>query len=153
MLCLFNGNEAQAVWLINIFNQICPGQVKFTFEFSECSTIFLNLKLILNRDTDRIDIDYYVKPTNKQLFLHFRSCHPKHVFKAIVYNQALLPTMVCSKLEWRDQYLQNLREKFTQQEYPAELIDQEFERAKTMNRKDLIMKKKNQKKPEKKKAE
>ena len=49
ILCLFIGNEAQAVWFINIFNQICPGQVKFTFEFSECSTTFLNLKLILNR--------------------------------------------------------------------------------------------------------
>ena len=60
--------------------------------------------------------------------------------------------MVCSKLEWRDQYLQNLREKFTQQEYAAELIDQEFERAKIINRKDLIMKKKNQKKQEKNKG-
>ena len=151
ILCLFNGSEAQAAWLINIFNQICPGQVRFTYEFSEYSTIFLNLKLILNRDADKIDIDYYVKPTNNQLFLHFRSCHPKHVFKAIVFNQALLPTMVCSYPEWRDRYLQNLRTKFIEQEYPEELVDTQFERAKKLNRNELIRKKKVPKKNEKNK--
>ena len=102
ILCLFIGNEKQAEWFIDIFNQICPGQVRFTFEFSKVSTIFLNLGLIFNRETDQIDIDYYVKPTNKQLFLHFRSCHPRHVFKAIVFNQALLPITVCSYPEWAD---------------------------------------------------
>ena len=151
ILCLFNGDETQAEWFISKFNEICPGQVRFTFEFSKVSTIFLNLKLILNRETDQIDVDYYVKPTNKQLFLHYRSCHPKHVFKAIVFNQALLPISVCSHPEWADRYLQNLRPKFLEQEYPEELVDAEFERAKKLDRKDLIYKKKNTRKSEKNK--
>ena len=102
--------------------------------------------MILNRETDKIDVDYYVKPTNKQLFLHYRSCHPKHVFKAIVFNQALLPISV-----WADRYLQNLIPKFLEQEYPEELVDAEFERAKKLDRKDLIYKKKNTRKSEKNK--
>jgi hypothetical protein len=53
--------------------------------------------------------------------------------------------MVCSYPEWRDRYLQKLRPKFIEQEYPVELIDKEFERAKKLNRKDLIMKKKDPK--------
>ena len=141
MLCLFNGNEAKTEWFINILNQICPGQVRFTFEFSKVSEIFLNLRLILNRETDKIDINYFVKPTNKQLFLHYRCCHPRHVCKAIVFNQALLPKMVCSYPEWADRYLEKLRPKFLEQEYPAELIDKEFERAKKLDRKNLIQKK------------
>ena len=90
VLCLFNGDEKKAEWLINQFNQVCPGEVSFTFEFSKVSTIFLNLRLILNRESYKIDVDYYVKPTNKQLFLHYRFNHQEHVFKVIVYNQALL---------------------------------------------------------------
>ena len=38
ILCLFNGDETQAEWFINKFNKICPGQVRFTFEFSKVST-------------------------------------------------------------------------------------------------------------------
>ena len=94
IFCLFSGDEEKANWFMNIFNQICPGVVKFTHEFSETSAIFLNLKLILNRETNKIDVDYYVKPTNKQLFLHFRSNHPKHVFRSLVFNQALLAVTV-----------------------------------------------------------
>ena len=106
----------------------------------------------MNRDDDIIDIDYFVKPTNKQLFLHFRSCHPRHVFKAILFNQALLPTMVSSYPDWRDRHLQKLKPKFIEQEYPVELMDKGFERVRKLNRKDLIIKKKDPKKQEKNKS-
>ena len=96
IFCLFSWDEEKANWFMNIFNQICPGVVKFTHEFSKTTAIFLNLKLILNRETNKIDVDYYVKPTNKQLFLPFRSNHPKHVFR----------------------YMENLKVKFLEQEYP-----------------------------------
>ena len=82
----------------------------------------------------------------------FTSDHAtQNVFKAIVFNQALLPTMVCSYPEWRDRYLQNLRTKFIEQEYPEELVDTQFERAKKLNRNELIRKKKVPKKNEKNK--
>ena len=84
ILALFRGNLDQAKWFISILNSICPGVVEFTFEFSNTSIVFLNTRLILNRELKQIDVDYYVKPTNKQLFLHYRSCHPEHVFKATV---------------------------------------------------------------------
>ena len=34
-----------------------------------------------------VDVDYYVKPATKRLFLHYRINHQEHIFKAIVYNQ------------------------------------------------------------------
>ena len=94
-------------------------------------------------------MDYYVKPTNKQLFLHFRSNHPKHVFRSLVFNQALLAVTVCSKVEWAARYLENIKVKFLEQEYPLEMIEQQFGRAMKLNRNDLIHKKKNKKKNEK----
>ena len=150
-MILFSGDEEKANWFMNIFNAICPGVVNFTHEFSKTSAIFLNLKLILNRDTNKIDVDYYVKPTNKQLFLHFRSNHPKHVFRALVYNQALLAVTVCSKVEWVSKYLETLKGKFLEQEYPLEMINQQFERALQLNRNDLINKNKKKNKNDKNK--
>ena len=146
VFCLFSGDEKQAEWFMNLFNNVCPGVVKFTHEFSEVSTIFLNMKLILNREANMIEVDYYVKPTNKQLFLHFRSDHPKHVFKAIIYNQALLAVTVCSRSEWAENYLEKLKYKFLEQEYPLEMIEEQFEKAKKLDRTELILKKKQNKK-------
>jgi hypothetical protein len=121
---------------------ICPGVVEFTFEFSKNSIIFLNTRLILNRDTKQIDVDYYVKPTNKQLFLHFRSCHPEHVFRATVYCQAMLGKTVCSYPEWCERYMQRLRVKFIEQEYPEKLIDEQFERVRKLSREQILYRKK-----------
>ena len=92
-----------------------------------------------------------MKPTNKQLFLHYRSNHQEHVFKAIVYNQALLAVMVCSHPVWTERYLGRLRTKFLEQEYPASLIDDGFEKAKKNKRTDLIFQDKKKKDKDKNK--
>ena len=109
VLSIFRGDREQAKWFISILNSICPGVVEFTFEFSTNS---MNTRLILNRDLKQIDVDYNVKPSKKQLLLHYRSCHPEHVFRATVYSQALLGKTVCSYPEWCDRYLQKLCVKF-----------------------------------------
>ena len=150
VLALFRGDLKQAQWFISILNSICPGVVEFTFEFSTTSIIFLNTRLILNRETKQIDVDYFVKPSNKQLFLHYRLCHPEHVFRATVYSQALLGKTVCSYPEWCDRYMQRLRVKFLEQEYPEKLIDEQFDRVRKQSRNDILYKKKDQNKIKKK---
>ena len=144
VLALFKGDLNQAKWFIQTLNSICPGRVEFTFEFSNKSIIFLNTRLILNRELKQIDVDYHVKPTNKQLFLHYRSCHPEHVFRSIVYNQALLGKTVCSYPEWCERHLQKLRVKFLQQEYPAQLIDEQFNKVRQLNRDVILYRKKDE---------
>ena len=153
ILCLFRGDIEKAKWFISILNSICPGVVEFTFEFSENSIVFLNTRLILNRETKQIDVDYYVKPTNKQLFLHYRSCHPEHVFRATVYSQALLGKMVCSYAEWCERYMQRLRVKFLEQEYPEQIIDDQFDKVRKLSREDILYKNKDPKKFERKSKE
>ena len=153
VLCLFRGNLQQAKWFINVLNSICPGRVEFTFEFSTKTIVFLNTRLILNRETKQIDVDYYVKPTNQQLFLHYRSCHPEHVFRATVYNQAILGKTVCSYTDWCERYMQILRVKFLAQEYPENLIDEQFDKVRNLTRNDLLYKKKDKKKENQKAKE
>ena len=122
VLSLFRGDREQAKWCISILNSICPGVVEFTLTFSTTSIIFLNTRLILNWDLKHIDVDYYEKPINKQLFLHYRSCHHEHVFRATVHGQALIGKTVCSYPEWCDIYLQKLLVKFLEQEYPESFL-------------------------------
>ena len=68
----------------------------------------------------------------------FRSNHPQHVFKSVVYSMALLGNMVNSREDWNVEYLQDLREKFLQQEYPSQLINEQFRKALSINRMDLL---------------
>jgi hypothetical protein len=70
--------------------------------------------------------------------LHFRSNHPEHVFKSIVYSQALQGILVNSKPEWNIEYLRELRVKFLDQGYPIKLINEEFRRALEIDRMDLL---------------
>ena len=86
-----------------------------------------------------IETKYYVKPSNQRLFLNYISNHQEHVFKAVVYGMALQGIMVNSRMEWNCEYLSDLREKFRQQEYPLQLINDQFRRALTVNRDDLLL--------------
>ena len=70
----------------------------------------------------------------------------EHVFRATVYSQALLGKTVCSYDEWCERYLQQLRVKILQQEYPEKLIDEQFEKVRKLDRKNLIYKKKDKEK-------
>jgi hypothetical protein len=115
--------------VFNLFGgnyDLFPGQVKFSWEFSRDGGIFLNVQMYIDRENKRIETKYYVKPTNQRLYLHFKSNHPPHVFKSIVYSQALQGIMVNSKEEWNIEYLQELKEKFLDQGYPRRLIMEEL---------------------------
>ena len=81
-----------------------------------------------------------MKPTNAQIYLNFNSCHPPHIFPAIVYSQALTAFKICSRIEWREIHFENLREKFLKQNYPENIIEAQFEKVLKLNRSDLIFK-------------
>ena len=69
-------------------NSLFPGQLVFTFDFEEMSLVFMDLRITIDRQNRRLEVDKYVKPTNGLLYLNFRSGHSPHVFPAIVYSQA-----------------------------------------------------------------
>ena len=72
------------------------------------------------------------------------------MFKSVVYSMALLGHMVKSREEWNISYLQDLREKFLQQEYPLQLINEQFTKALSVDRMDLLLGNTNNKKKKRK---
>ena len=110
MLSLTNGTEAEAVEFVNWLNTLWPG-IKFIYEWSNKEITFLYVRLVVG-EGGVLETDRHINPTNPQLYLHYTSNHPKSVFKAIVYGQALNVKLICSKEEFVVKHLKNLKKKF-----------------------------------------
>lgn len=143
---LFNGCKEECQELVDWLNSLMPGVVRFKFEFSFDKIEFLDLEISVK--DGKLDTNIYVKPTNKQLFLDFQSNHPQHCKESIPYSQALRLVERCATPENREIALNNLKSKFEERKYPTDLLEKQFDRAKSNDRKKLIFqnrKKKNQK--------
>ena len=68
---------------LNNFNET----IKFKINYSKDSVNFLDTTTYIT--DSKIHTKLYSKPTDNQQYLHFSSCHPAHVKKAIPYSQAL----------------------------------------------------------------
>ena len=80
----------------------------------------------------------FIKPTNPQLFLHYNSNHPRQVFKAIVYGQAITVKTICSKVDFVVKPFNNLGTKFTERGYQVELVEENLNREGALSRADLL---------------
>ena len=135
MLAAFMGTEQEANGFVEWMNTLWPG-VKFTYDWSNKELTYLDVNLIMAETS--FETDRYIKPTNPQLFLHYESNHPKQVFKAIVYGQAITVKTICSKEEFVVKHFDNLRQKFEERGYPLELVEQNLSRGAVLNRADLL---------------
>ena len=113
-----------------------PGVIKFKYEFSHSRVVFLDLEIFLEDGVLKTNL--HTKPTNKQLYLEYFTNHPSHTKKSIPYCQALRVAERCTKPSDRDGQLAVLKTKFEERNYPIELIDSQFEKAKKKERKSLI---------------
>ena len=129
------GTEEQAQEFVDWMNTLWPG-LNFTFDWSNKEIIFLDVRLLVSEG--KLETDRFVKPTNPQLYLHYSSNHPKSVFKAIIYGQALTVKLICSKEEFVRQHVKNLKEKFAERGYPVELVEHNLQRGLVMDRTELL---------------
>ena len=117
-------------------NSLMPGVVKLKYEFSYTRIVFLDLEIFL--EDGKLRTSLFVKPSNKQIFLDFHSNHPTPCIESIPYSQALRAVERCAIPEDREQKLSDLKEEFIDRNYPSQLVDKQFNRARTKDRKALI---------------
>ena len=120
MIAAFLGTDAEAADFVTWMNTLWPG-LRFTYDWSNRELTYLDVRLIMTEDR-KLETDRFVKPTNPQLFLHYQSNHPTHVFKALIYGQAITVKTICSKDEYVEKHLELLRIKFLERGYPVQLI-------------------------------
>lgn len=89
------GNLVDSTFFKNIANS-CVG---YTTEGPSKSQSFLDIQVTIDNDSNSIITSPYKKPTSSNTFLHSKSNHPKHTFRAIPIAQFQRLRRISSNLE------------------------------------------------------
>ena len=136
VLGLFKGSEVQFNELVLWLNSIMEGVVKFKSNYSVVKVEFLDL--VISIEEGKLKTNLFIKPSNLQIYLDFESNHPLHCKVGLVYGQALRVIERCSSRSDAEAHLNNLKEKLLARNYPLQVIEKEFSKARARNRKNLI---------------
>ena len=94
--------------------------IKFELNYSKESVNFLDTTTYIK--DSKIHTKLYTKPTDKKQYLHFSSCHPGHVKKAIPYSQALRYRRIIDVDAALESAIKVLENKFLSRDYDSTLV-------------------------------
>ena len=80
----------------------------------------------------------YVKPTDTRLYVLSDSCHPTHQKTSIAYSQSLRLIRICTRTEDYNTHTDLLKSALERRGYTTPNIDTAIEKARCLNRSDLI---------------
>ena len=110
--------------------------IKFEYLISKTSITFLNTEVYIKNN--KLYPKIYRKKKYRQTFLNIDSEHPKSLKTSIPYSQALRIKSICSKTTYFEYHLQKLTGRLENQGYNKKSIDQQFSKAKTIDRNQLL---------------
>ena len=128
-------SEGELRNFIERYNTVHPC-IRFTHTYSQTNINFLDVTVSI--ENGQLSTNLYRKPTDRQQYLHYQSDHPRHCKNSIPYSQAHRFKRICSKDEDFDVSTHNLKSMLEKQKYPQRVIDDAIEKAKKLNREDLI---------------
>ena len=120
--------------LLSVLNSINKS-IQFTLEMDNQSIPFLDI--LIKRNSEKIWMDLYHKPTDTRRCVEFSSCHPNHCKRNIPFSLARRIHVICEDDTEKNRHLIELRENLTKQGYPRELIENAFRRAESIPKEDL----------------
>ena len=85
-----------------------------------------------------LQTDLYVKPTDSRSYLHFSSCHPNHVFSAIVYSQCLRLRRIINNEDRLLSRIKDLRDSFMNCGYPFGMVTNISDKVMKMKREETL---------------
>ena len=97
--------------------------LKFTYELSKTSILFLDLKISLSNGD--LSTDFLIKSTDRHQFLHYTLSQPDHTKCFIIYCQALGIIRMCSNKSDFLKHLQGMKSWSEVRGYPNKLAEQE----------------------------
>ena len=147
---LFKGSREQCQEFVSWLNSLEPGVIKFKHEYSTEKVDFLDLTIAI--ENGRLVTNLFIKPSNQQLYLDFKSNHPDPCKEGVIFGQALRVLERCSKKEDSEAHLDNLKSKLVARNYPEDLIESKFKKAKSNSRTTLINKSRRKKNEDDKKV-
>ena len=101
---------------VNSFHPV----LKFTWEISETSVIFLDINISV-QDNDLATSVHY-KPTDSHSYLLYSSSHPSHVKDSIPYSQFLRLRRLCSDDSGFNSKCDEMSNFFSERDYPDNIL-------------------------------
>ena len=89
-------------------------------------------------ENGRISTDLFTKPTDKHIYVHSKSCHPRNVKKSIPYGLGLRLKRICSNEEDYKKHRNELKKQLRKRGYNGKFIEGQLKKADSLNRKDLL---------------
>lgn len=133
---IWDKSENQLTEFVNILNTLST-TLKFTMEWDKNMLPFLDV-MVLKKE-DRIITDVFYKITDTKQYLLFDSSHPRHTRNNIPYNLARRLCTIISDTDMLDFRLTELQDLLLQRNYPTQLIQNGINKAKSHERKDLLL--------------
>ena len=128
-------DEESLLTLYNTLNAF-HSTIKFEINYSKEAVNFLDTTTYISNNT--VHTKLYIKPTDKKQYLHYTSCHPKHVKNAIPYSQAIRYRRIIDDDALLQTELKNLKEKFVSRGYPGKIVEHSINKSLLLDRSDLL---------------
>lgn len=110
-----------------------------THTYSQATINFLDMTIII--EDGKLFTTLYHKLTDRQQYLHYKSDNPRHCKNSIPYSQAHCFKQICSRDTHFDVNTERrLGTMLCKQKYPPRVIGNAVQKAKTLNRNDLLTK-------------
>ena len=115
---------------------LCPDAFKYTWEISETSLAFLDIKVSISGNSLCTSVHY--KPTDSHSYLLHSSSHPSHVKNSIPYSQFLRLRRLCSDDSDFSNKSKEMCQFFEKRGYPASVIQAAHHRAQQIDRQSTL---------------
>jgi hypothetical protein len=103
---------------INLLNH----NIQFTVECSKDSVSFLDFNIIANFDESKLEFSLFVKPTSKDVFLNYNSCHPKNTILACARNELRRAVNNSSTATYRKESIDRISSMLQRNDYPDVVV-------------------------------
>ena len=127
--------EAALLEFLSYLNSLHPS-IKFTYKYSLDSIEFLDV--LVKKEGNTLVTDLFVKETDTHQLLHFSSCHPFHTKKGIPYGQALRLRRICSREDFFENRISDLKKWLLARDYDQQLVETQVGRAASLDRESLL---------------
>ena len=104
--------------------------INFTWCIQKTEIAFLDIMVTLQNN--QVSTDIFYKPTDTHQYLHFRSCHPRHIKINLPYCMARRVCTIVDDETTKQQRLDELVNFFRNQKYPLQLIMAGIKKAKSI---------------------
>ena len=129
-LMVGDGTEEDIQKLFSYINRLNP-HIQFTYECSHKHVDFLDLTIHLDKDSETLQYELFIKPTSLGIFLNYNSGHPRSTILNSAQNELSRALRNGSTNSYQDRGVNKIKDMLKNNDFPEHVITQLHQRATT----------------------